>query len=121
MKYLKTVFGGIMIFVIIFCLTACSNNKKQSINNNLETSETMTKYENDTHEYSQTLSSIFNNEKGTYSLISANTENEIISSSTSDDTEKYYSLLYFTDYNTGEKIILCNKPDCSHNNSIKNS
>lgn len=121
MKYLKTVFGGIMIFLIIFSLTACLNNGKHLINDSSEASEAMAKYENDSLGYSQALSSVFNNENGTYRIESSNAKDTDKFAITSEDADKYYSLLNFCDYSANENIILCNKPACSHNTGSCNA
>lgn len=120
MKLLKSVFLLVGVFLIVICITACLNNRKQP-NKLVDVTESVSINENHNNEYSKILSSVTSNENGIYSLESANFKDDDSYIITSEDTEKYFSLLNFIDYKTNKKIILCNKPNCSHNSSVCNA
>lgn len=119
MKFSKALLFLVAIFLFIFNLSACSDNKVPSVTADNES--TRTELEGNESEYSQVLSAVFENTNGTYSIESSNVKDTDKFVITSEDADKYYSLLNFCDYNANEKIILCNKPACSHNNSSCNA
>lgn len=111
MKTFIKCFLSLISLMIIVCLTGCACIKtptQNSVTNEEKSEEINSKY-------SQKLSSILKSSSGTYSFESEFlSENVIISS---DDSESQFSLLNFTDGSTNTKIVLCNKPNCNHNDS----
>lgn len=102
---------------VVFLLVGCSNTKDNNAENIPSVSDTI---ENDTETgaYSQSLSNTADSVNGIYSI-----ENNIWSEDSvniaisSDNGDKYYSLLSFTDKSVNKKVVLCNKPDCNHTDS----
>ncbi len=119
MKFSKALLFPVVMFLFIFNLSACSDNKVPSVTADNESART--EQEGNMSEYSQVLFAVFENTNGTYSIESSNAKDTDKFVITSEDADKYYSLLNFCDYNANEKIILCNKPACSHNTSSCNA
>lgn len=111
----------IIFFIIMCCLIGCENDEKNNTTN-LNCENEGVQVDNQ-FKYSSVLSSSFYYDKDSIYGLDSNIvlEDEEIIEFTADNTNNYYSLLKFIDKSTNTKVVLCNKPNCSHNDNSCNA
>ena len=111
MRFTKVLSISIIFCVFFICLAGCSNTPESVISETNKLEEPI----NSKMQYSEPLTSSVEGPLGAYSLEpNMSLDDEGIFVFDSENAEKYYSLLYFTDKETNTKIVLCNAPNCQH-------